>query len=90
MKDPLSACCEAPVYTAHGCDADFGHGGKKCNCTMVTAWYECSKCRRPCDIFQDHASFWKSNRAEKIERTKRYVRYVIQKYKNVLIRLAQE
>jgi len=49
----LSNCCQASVYTAHGCDSDFGHAGGVCGCnknSVVTMWYECSQCRQPCDI----------------------------------------
>jgi len=46
----VSDCCKAPVRSEHGCDADFGHGGKKCDCEIVTAWSVCTKCQEPCDI----------------------------------------
>lgn len=49
----LSDCCKAPVRSAHGCDADFGHGGKECDCKMYTAWNECTGCNKPCDVFVD-------------------------------------
>lgn len=55
----LSECCNSEVRVAHGCDADFGHGGKKCNCGEkggVTCWYECAKCGKSCDIAPPQSS----------------------------------
>ena len=49
MNNPLSSCCRKPVITAHGCDDDLEHGGKKCTCEIVTSWYECSSCKKPTD-----------------------------------------
>ena len=46
----LSKCCNSMVKVAHGCDSDSGHGGKECNCTDGTQWYECMKCGKPCEI----------------------------------------
>ncbi len=46
----LSSCCKAPMIVSHGCDSDFDHNGKPCNCTDGTMWNECSKCKKPCDI----------------------------------------
>lgn len=51
-----STCCNAPARVAHGCDSDFGYGDKKCNCEIVTCWYECTKCEKPCDVYNE---FWK-------------------------------
>ena len=49
--EQLSDCCGKPVYTAHGCDDDFRHLGKPCTCTaVVTMWYECSGCKKLCNI----------------------------------------
>ena len=52
MKKPieLSNCCHAPIRVSHGCDSDFDHNGKPCDCTEGTMWYECSQCKKPCDI----------------------------------------
>ena len=52
--EQISQCHNAPAYTAHGCDDDLQHLGKPCTCAktnaVVTCWYECSKCKQPCDI----------------------------------------
>lgn len=48
--EQLSDCCKKPVRTAHGCDDDILHGGKTCNCEVVTMWYECSGCKKPANI----------------------------------------
>lgn len=57
-KTRYSICCNAVAYTAHGCDSDLGHGGRPCNCaetnSVVTMWYECSHCKKPCDTQSDN------------------------------------
>ena len=44
-----SKCCNALVYSEHGCDDDLGHAGKECNCEMYTSWWVCEKCQQVCD-----------------------------------------
>jgi len=45
-----SSCCNAEIKETHGCDSDYGHQGK-CDCDLngVTWWYQCEKCKQPCD-----------------------------------------
>lgn len=53
----LSKCCKDKIIVAHGCDSDFGHGGKGCDCLEkggVTCWDACSKCGKPCEAIQSY------------------------------------
>lgn len=49
IEKVLSDCCGAEAVAKHGCDSDGGHGGKPCDCGMVTAHYECTACKKACD-----------------------------------------
>ena len=49
-----SDCCNFEPRIAHGCDDDFLHGGKSCDCEIVTSWWECKSCHKPCNVHEYH------------------------------------
>jgi len=52
QKPELSICCNAPTVTVGSCDDDTEHFGNPCTCDSreQTVHWECTKCKKACDI----------------------------------------